>query len=250
MLRLLFAAAVLAAPAVAQSSVTYSVGPETAPVGCPITMSFTNNTTALLITNLCPYQVYDQSGTLIYTPQCFLIAIIVPPGGTFTAEWDQADDQGVPFAPGTYRVDFDVPEVGLIQTFVDINPSVDAALATLGTVEVGKETAVQLCAPAFPDELYFLMAAGINTGGIPTCGGTIPLDFDAIFEIALAPGNGVFLNTFGTLDENGSSKEPAVAVPDIPTLAGLDLILDFVVLDFTQPCVIQAISEPLDLTVE
>ncbi|MEM7310035.1 MAG: hypothetical protein AAF682_25390 [Planctomycetota bacterium] len=249
MLRSLLAALLLAAPAVAQSSVTYSVGPSVAPVDCPFTMSFTNDTSALLITNLCPYQVYDESGALVFTPGCFLLAILVPPGGTFTAEWDQADDAGVPFAPGKYRIDFTVPEVGIVSTDVEISTGVQGAISTLGEVKVGETRTVQICAPDYPNQTYFMMAAGINTGGIPTCGGTIPLDADAIFQIALVD-TGVFGNFFGTLDENGRSTDPFLAVPDLPSFQGVDLILDFVVLDLTAPCPVDAISEPLNLTVQ
>src|SRR5687768_8503557 len=85
-------ASALALPSAAQ--IGSSVGPPVAPIGSPITITFSNDSLATLISGACPYQVYDSDGVLVHSPGCIAIAILVPPGGTLVSEWKQVDDAG------------------------------------------------------------------------------------------------------------------------------------------------------------
>ncbi len=247
MLRTLFALLALATAASAQAAAT--VGPPKAPVGCPITITVSNDGTAGdVVTGVCPYRVFDEIGQPVYTPICILIAILLQPGQTFTAEWEQIDDLGNPVPPGIYRIDV-MLEGGVVeQHFVEV-ANVDAALSMLGTSKLGFERDLKLCSPQDPFGIY-AAAASLSTAGIPTCAGTVPLATDALFKVSQQASNGVFLSFAGQLDASGASTQPRVAFPADPVFQGIEFNVAFVVLDLSDPCPVARISEELPVKVE
>jgi hypothetical protein len=240
-------ASALALPSAAQ--IGSSVGPPVAPIGSPITITFSNDSLATLISGACPYQVYDSDGVLVHSPGCIAIAILVPPGGTLVSEWKQVDDAGQQVPPNIYRIDVQVPEIGIVSHFIQI-ADVDAGISFLGIPKIGTTRDFALTAPGQPGALYAMAASSSATPGIATCAGTIPLAFDAVLAISLVPTNGFFLDFVGTLDAQGRSKEPSLAIPDLPDFQGVDLNFAFLALDLAAPCPIAAISEPFALTTQ
>ena len=241
------ALAALASPSAAQ--IGTSVGPPVAPIGSPITIAFSNDTQASLITGVCPYKVYDSEGVLVHSPGCVAIAIIMSPGATLVAEWEQIDDAGQQVPPGKYRIDVEVPEIGIVEKFIEIR-DVDAGISFLGAPKIGTTRDFALTAPGHPGAPYAMAASAGSLTGIPTCAGTIPLDIDLVFRLSLDPASDAFLDFAGTLDADGRSKEPSLAVPDDVAFVGLDLSFAFLALDFASACPIAAISEPFALTIQ
>ena len=54
----------------------------------------------------------------------------------------------------------------------------------------------------------------------------------------------------GTLDAQGCSKEPSLALPPLPAFQGVDLSFAFLTLDPSAACPITAISQPFALTTQ
>jgi len=243
----LASASALALPSTAQ--IASSVGPEVAPIGSPITISFSNDTAGSLITGACPYKVYDTDGVLVHAPGCSAIALFMSPAATLVAEWNQQDDAGQPVPANIYRIDVDVPEIGIVSHFIEI-ADVDAGISFLGIPKTGTARHFALTAPGQPGALYGMAASATAATGIATCAGTIPLDLDGVLGISLVPTNGVFLDFVGTLDADGRSKAPSLAVPDLAAFQGIELHFAFLALDLSAACPIAAISEPFELTTQ
>ncbi len=241
-------AALLFATTAASAQLTSTVGPPIAPPGCAISISISNDTAGTAITGLCPFTVFDNTGSVVYQAVCFPIAIQMPPGGTHSTEWLQIDDLGAQVPPGTYGVNVDLPDGSFDIHIIEIVP-VDAALSMLGAAKTGTQRRMQLCSPGDPDGLYVLAASLSSAVGIPTCGGTIPLDLDTALKLSLSPTSPIFLNFSGSLDSAGVSDAPELAVPDLASFVGLQLEFGFIVLDFFQPCPVVTISEPLPVVI-
>ena len=202
------------------------------------------------MTGICPYQVYDAGGALVFSPSCYAIAILVPPGATFSTQWEQIDDRDLQVAPGLYRVDVLVPNGGIVQHDVVIDASVEAAVTMVGVPRIGTTRNLALGAPGYGDEIYLMAASGSNTVGFPTCGGTLPLDPGPIFDISLISGGGAFMDFLGVLEPDHTSQMPALAIPDDPVFQGLELFLAFAIIDLQHPCPVSAISEPYSLIIQ
>jgi hypothetical protein len=87
-----------------------------------------------------------------------------------------------------------------------------------------------------------LAAAGSSNLGIDLgCGVTFPLDFDALLLQSITTPN-VFPNFIGQFDGQGYSTAPAIAVPDVASLAGIQFDLAFAVLDQLAPCGVALVS--------
>jgi hypothetical protein len=236
----------LAAPALSQ--VSSIVGPQVAPLGgCPIAISISNDTTSTVWTGICPYTVKDGVGNVVYTPICIAIALQIVPGGTFTANWPQIDNNGSQVLAGLYQIEVSVPGVG-IQKHPVVIGGTDAGVAPLGVPKIGTTRKYRLCAPLDGGFNYLLLGSGSTTSGIPTCGGLFPLDPDAIMNIAVSDPT-IFINLFGTLASDGSSSDPALAIPLQPHLIGVNIFWAFLVIDFNAPCPFPRISSVLQTTI-
>ncbi len=242
--------ALLAAPALAQittGDVQSIVGPPQAPIGCPVSISISNDSNQGFWMGVCPWQVLKGS-TPVFSPICIQIAKLLSPGETFSTEWHQNDDFGNPVPPGKYTVRVFLP-TGIQQDHLVQIGGTDAGMAALGIPKIGTTRNYQLCSPLDPNGFYLVLASGSNTTGIPTCGGTVPLDADDILLTSVSDPT-IFQNSFGNLDGNGRSDAMALAIPPLPSLVGLDLVFAFIVIDFTDPfCGIRRISAPLKLQI-
>ena len=234
----------------AQAQLGITVGPELAPVDCPVQITISNDTTSAFSTGICPFEILDAGGTKVFPGPCIEIAVQIPAGDTLVLTWDQTDLAGQPVPPGTYQVNVALADGTTQTTFVTIDPSVDAALVSLGVTKTGTNRALSLCAPGAGNQTY-LAAASLGTStGIPTCAGTFPLNADGIFQTSVTPGNPFFLNFVGTLDASGHSADPAISVPADASLVGVGFFTGFVTVDPTQPCIVSSISEPLAMTIQ
>lgn len=239
-------AAALASLASAQ--VATVVGPQVAPAGCPVAVSISNDTAADAYTKLCPFRVFDAAtGADVYAPFCAAIAVTIAPGDTFTTSWDQRDDFGNPVPPGAYVVEVQAGVGGSLDLHPITVGGADASVAPLGVPKIGTTRAWQLCAPLDGAQLYLMAASGSSSVGIPTCGGTFPLDVDPILEASLSDPT-VFINTFGALDAVGMTSAPSVAIPANPAFAGLSVHFAMMVLDFGAPCPFRRFSAPMVVT--
>ena len=154
-------------------------------------------------------------------------------------------------SPGTYTVELTTTTPpASTRALVTIDPVVDAALVQLGVSKVGTTRNLALCAPSAANLKYLAAASAGTATGIPTCAGTFPLDPDGILAASLSPSNPFFLGFTGSLDWQGVSKAPAIAIPDDPGLTGIAFYAAFATLDPAAPCVVTAISAALPLTIE
>lgn len=242
-----FLVAFAAVAPLASSQVASIVGPQIVPSGCPVSISISNDTALTLFTGVCPYQVIDGGGAVVFTPICIAIAQILNPGDTFSTQWDQTDDNGNPVPPGNYVVQVQLPGGGGSQQHAITIGGADAGVAPLGVPKIGTSRSYQLCSPLDGSQFYLMAAAGSSNVGIPTCGGVFPLDPDPIFEASLSDPT-VFINTFGSLDAAGLTKDPTVAIPANPNFVGLQVHFAMMVLDFAAPCPFRRFSAPMIVT--
>ena len=187
--------AALSAPAAAQN-VNATVGPSPAPLGCPISITASNDFQGSGSSVACPFKVFDDQMNLVFDPGLFSACanqpILIGPWGWVTAHWDQRDNAGQPVPAGNYfvRVTYDVGPP-------TIHPLVlggtDAGVVLEGTAVIqetltGESRHFSLCAPLDAGFPYVLLASLTADVGIPTCAGTFPLDPDALFTLSLTAG--------------------------------------------------------------
>ncbi len=239
--------ALLAAAATAQVSAT--VAPQQAPVGNPIAVTIANDTAATIFTGVCPFTVRTQGGTPVYTPFCIAIVVPVNPGTVFTTYWNQVNDANQQVPAGIYLVDVLVPGGGLTTVSVTITNGVGATIAPLGPIRIGTTRQLDFESPADANRPYVAAASFPPlAGGIVTCGGLIPLQLDAVFTLSTSP-NPIFLNFSGNLNGVGATQSPTVVTPNLPQIVGTALIIDYVVLDLSAPCVVRRIAQALPVLI-
>ena len=242
----------LAAPASAQF-IHGTVGPDPAPLGCDVSITVSNDKPGSWSSVPCPYRVFDAAMNLVYDPPCPDNPVLIGQYGWITATWPQIDQSGQQVPPGDYVIEVTY-DGGVPTTLHPITlGGTDANLvfegtATIGQTFTGEARHFYLCAPLDGGHTYFLLAALSATTGIPSCGGTLPLDFDPLLKLTLGPGT-IFTNALGTLNAGGVSKAPRFPIPTDPTLVGLHLETAFVVLDLAAPCFVRRVSEPYGLTI-
>ena len=234
---------------------TVHVGPLVAPAGCDILASVANDSDqTVLLGSIGPIRVRDASGSEVFFDWIlFFQPEPLPPGDVREYfRWDQTDKNGLPVPAGIYTMEVTVNT--RTTTWNLVLGGVDAAVASVGVHRPGTTRSLYLCSPGDPGGLYVLAASFATGPGIPTCGGTVPLNPDLLFGFSVAPGNGVFLNTIGSLDppagpHPGSTTRPAIAVPNLP-LQGFQFVVAFVVVDFSVACPVVRVSEPLTITIQ
>ncbi|MBM3977023.1 MAG: hypothetical protein FJ299_08545 [Planctomycetes bacterium] len=226
-----------------------TVGPPVAPLGCPIAIAMSND--GLVDTSLadaCPFEVHTAAGVVVFDLSCpTLVPIPLGVGDTVVSHWDLTDNFGQPVLPGDYLVSVEVP-IGPPQVHKVKLGGPAAALAQLGVTHIGTARHFELCAPQDPGLPYLLAAAFSSTPPIQTCAGQLPLAADALFFLSLQP-SAVFVGFSGTLDAQGRSTVPALAVPNDPGLVGISFVLGYVVIDLAQTCPIRTISAPLPIKI-
>lgn len=100
-----------------------------------------------------------------------------------------------------------------------------------GLPQVGSPLLLHVTHPARPGAIYQIGLSFSNTIGIPIPGvGTIPLDFDKLFEISVVnPIPGLFQNFSNTLNVRGESTA-VLSIPPIGALIGVSFHAAFVTL--------------------
>lgn len=219
-------------------SVTLQVGPDPAPIGCPLYGSVTNDTSLIMGIGGCPWRIVDQNGTEVFDADCLIQELLIGPLGTIDYAWDQRDSQGNQVAPGQYTFEVLTPLGPMAESFqvggVDANLHVQGT-AALGTDQIGfGGREIALAAPLDPGAPYLVLASATAGPGFPICGTTVPLVQDTLFTDVLA--QNLIPGGFGFLDAQGCSLEPKLPIPDQPELVGIELQLAFVVLDFAASC--------------
>jgi hypothetical protein len=240
----------LVSAAVLCGQVSVTVGPSPAPVGAPIAITVANDTNAgIFLANPCPYHVRNSTGATIYSPICIQIIVNIAPGEVFTTLWPQVDDSGTQVPPGTYFVDVNFPG-GTSSTSVVIDAATQAGAAQLGPTRTGTSRHLYLVStPADAGHAYLVGASNFPTqGGIVTCGGTVPLQNDALLQLSQTP-NPYFGAFSGNLGNTASTTDPVINVPNIPGLNGATFVVAFVVLDPNAACIVRRISAPLLIVV-
>ncbi|MGH7151039.1 MAG: hypothetical protein ACREIU_10090, partial [Planctomycetota bacterium] len=76
--------------------------------------------------------------------------------------------------------------------------------------------------------LYVGAASFGTVPGFDYLGVHIPLNPDALFEISVFHGTGVFGGFLGSLDANGISTAPTLSIPADPSLVGFTFHVGFV----------------------
>ena len=221
------------------SGVATAQTPHLYPLGEPIPATFCNDSTEVLQFQPCGPLVTDVDGNLLFIPICPAVILLLEPGECYTAWWGQNLDLGQQAPPGVYFVNGVPYDIG----------AADAALVPLGPPRVGKARPYFLTAPGDPDRPFLLAASGSSSTGIGLgCGQTFPLDLDPILLASLSYPT-VFVDFVSQLDAFGQSTAPTLALPAVPSLAGVGLDLAFFTVDPTAPCGIGAISPVRSVTI-
>ena len=244
MLRVSLALVVLASLAGAQTNTT--VGPDPVPLGGRVSITQSNDVPGKFGITAGLWEVFDATGASVYaaTPGN---SLLLGPGGWHTERWSLVDQGGQPVAPGTYRVEVRYDVFAPIQSFFVTVEAEGAAVTLEGTASIlpviggGPNHPFSLMSPADPGAIYWLLASTSATTGIPTCGGTFPLDATPLLTFSLSS-TPLLPNALGTLDGKGQSLAPRLELPDDPTLVGLPLAFAFAVLDPAAPCAVTRIS--------
>ncbi|QDU67780.1 hypothetical protein [Engelhardtia mirabilis] len=226
-------------------AVNVTVGPDPAPLGCPVQITFSNDRPGIAGVFNCSYRVLDAQGGLVFDPTCSPILFDLGPYGWLPFEWNQVDQSGSPVPPGDYWVEASF-ESGATELHPVTLGGTDAGLVLRGTATVtqtftGENRPFVLCSPLDPGRPFWLLAALGQSPGIATCGGTLPLTLDPLLQATLVP-NSLLLGSQGNLDGNGMSMGPRLDLPDVPSLAGVQFSTAFLVLDFQAPCVVRRVS--------
>lgn len=236
-----------AAPLSAQ--VVATVGPPTSPVGGTVWISVSNDTSSgIFLGSPCPFVVLDTTGNVVFGPFCPAVLQPVAAGGVYTTAWGQTDGSGLQVAPGNYVVRVFLPS-GQSNHTVAITSAVDAGVAQLGAMKIGKTRGLAMTTPADGGFTYVVAAAFAPGPPIFTCGGFIPLATDALLFLSLTPGNGVFANNAGVLDAFGDTTAPTVSIPNQPALVGATFWVAGVVLDFAASCPYRSVTGSLAVTI-
>lgn len=209
------------------------------PVGCAVPSTLENNGAAAISYMFCTPTVTDANGQIVTFGLCLFADLLLGPGETSTAYWNQTDMFGLPVAPGIYVVNGVPYDIG----------AANAALQPLGSPHPGTARTIELCSPADAGAPYLLAASFSSSVGIPLgCGVHFPLDFDWLLGESL--GNpAVFANFLGTLDASGRTTAPAVVLPPLPILVGIGFDLAFLTLDPTNPCGLGRASGAVSVTI-
>lgn len=124
-----------------------------------------------------------------------------------------------------------------------------AQLSLLSPAMVGAVTTLRLTSPADAGRPYLCgFSGGMTPGFLLPDGRPIPLNMDFVFTLSQTPGNGIFLNTSGTLDPSGTA-DVTIVVPSIPALSGATFFAAFVTLDAAAQSGIATVSGAQPLAV-
>ncbi|MHC4263281.1 MAG: hypothetical protein ACYSWX_12210 [Planctomycetota bacterium] len=239
----------LATPVFAQSnnSPNFTVGPELSPLGSPIYITFSNDTPGQFGTLNCPFAVYDDAQQLVFEPSCSGQVFDLLPGGYLYWTWNQIDLAGNQVPAGRYWIETEF-EGGSSQLHpVDLGAT-DAGVVLLGTASEfdlfnGEHRPFFLTSPQDPGAHYWLLASFATTPGLATCGGTLPLAVDPLFELTIQSDNGILIGNQGVLDGSGRSSSTRLNVPNVPALVGTEFSVAFATLDFQDPaCLVRRTS--------
>jgi len=124
-------------------------------------------------------------------------------------------------------------------------------LTLFGTPVIGTTVNILVDAPEDPG-LEYMMAASLGTyPAYPLNGGYVPLRFDAVTKISIKPGNGIFNNFRGFLDNTGYTADPEFVIPNNPAYVGLQLFIVALTLEPSGfPQGVKNISAPLPITLQ
>jgi len=123
----------------------------------------------------------------------------------------------------------------------------NVALATPATV--GSLATFNCSSPSDANLPFVVGFAAGTQPGIPLADArVIPLNYDFLLQLSLSPGNGVFVGNVGTLDSAGLAQG-FIAIPAVPSLAGIVFHAALVVVDASNPTGVGNISPPLTITV-
>ncbi len=114
---------------------------------------------------------------------------------------------------------------------------------------IGSTVTLDVFCPATPG-LAAVCAFTLGTGPTPLGDGrAVPITIDAITNLSLTPGNGVFSDMVTALDGAGiASPKPTVTIPNIPALAGITAYAVAVTLDPAASLGIRGISTAAPFT--
>lgn len=127
-------------------------------------------------------------------------------------------------------------------------PSAAALLVRTTPPQLGTSINFTLNSTTDPLKSWVFAFAGGSLPGTPLPDGRIiPVNLDAISNLALAPGSPFFPNNYGVLSAAGSGNA-SVLLPVYPPLVGMTLHGVFVVLDPASPFMVNQISNPLSMT--
>ena len=137
---------------------------------------------------------------------------------------------------------------GEIFKIVPTAPSAAAVLTRTTPAQLGTSINFTLSSTTDPLKSWAFAFAGASLPGTPLPDGRIiPVNLDAISNIALAPASPFFPNNYGALNASGTGSA-SVLLPAYPPLVGMTLHGVFVVLDPASPFMVNQISNPLNMT--
>lgn len=245
----------IAAPAAAQLQVHVTVGPDPAPLTAPVSVTVSNDMFGFISVTGCPLSIFDADMNHVADVDSGCGGVVdIGPYGWRTFQWNQRDESGQQVPAGDYyaRVEHDFQSPTFHPFSIDAgvlrNLVLEGTPATKDPLN-NEHRHFYLSAPQDGGFFYWLMASLTAGTGLPTCGGTFPLDDDLLLQLS-APPNKALLQNFGMLSPAGSTKAPRIPIPDDPDLIGLELFAAFLVVDFAaDPCIVRGSSLPYRMVV-
>ncbi|MEZ6036981.1 MAG: hypothetical protein R3F29_05840 [Planctomycetota bacterium] len=210
------------------------------PLGCPVPSTIANDSGAWLPYSSCTPRVTDAQGALVSLSLCSLTQFAMAPGGTWTTWWDQRDLLGQLVGPGIYYVDGKPFALG----------ATPLGVAPLGMPRHGDTRHFALSAPGQANRPYLLGASfGSTFGTALGCGRTFPLDDDPLLSASLSTPQ-LFADFLGVLDDAGRSEAPAIVLPDLPALIGLQFFVAAATVDAQAPCGVGLVGAAVPVVVQ
>ncbi|MCB9876752.1 MAG: hypothetical protein H6835_04030 [Planctomycetes bacterium] len=210
------------------------------PLGRPVPSTIANDGDAWLPYLACTPTVLDAQGNLVAPISCTVTQFAMAPGETWTTWWDQRDMLGQQVLPGIYFVDGQPFELG----------ATPLGVAPLGMPHPGHTRRFALSAPTQSHRPYVVAASLSATHGTALgCGRTFPLDDDSLLALSLSTPR-LFPDFLGVLDAFGNSTSPAIALPDLPALLGLQFFVAAATLDAQGPCGLGVVGDAVPVVVQ
>jgi hypothetical protein len=215
------------------------------PIYLGATVLFTlESTSPVVLTSACGFneiRAGSPTGPIAFlSVVCPGVAPTVSPGSPYLRVWDQRNNAGFRVPAGEYYARFtyiDPNFANPVNRWIPVRLDDATApplltLSAIGFPVTGTPYSMQIIDASNPGAPYVIAASfTTDTGWTVSPGVHIALDQDALWNLSYPIANASLFTGFtGVLDATGSTTAPSIAVPNLPSLVGLPLAIQAVVI--------------------